>query len=177
MRQDAQGLTLLELLVAIAVMGVLLGIGVPSFQNLQRRMRADTTFNVLTASLAVARGTAVKIHSSVSVCPSSDGRFCRSDAVWDHGWIVFKDPARGKQPASADAILHRFERVSRGLAVRSTVGRTRVRYDASGMSRGSNVTIRFCSTSDHHHVGSVVVNNAGRPRTVRYHDAPCPFAL
>ncbi|KGM50983.1 hypothetical protein N792_12990 [Lysobacter concretionis Ko07 = DSM 16239] len=176
MRQEARGFTLIELMVTLAVMAVLLGIGVPSFQRLQQSTRTTTAFHLLTTSLALARLSAVKSNAPVSVCPSRDGRHCRGDSVWDDGWIVFADPARAKQPASVDAVLHRFDRVGPRLALRSTAGRTLVRFHPSGMAYGSNLSVRLCSTRDRTHLGSVIVNNAGRPRSERHDGIPCPFA-
>ncbi|MGV8942084.1 MAG: GspH/FimT family pseudopilin [Lysobacter sp.] len=176
MRQEARGFTLVELVVTLAVMTVLLGIGVPSFQRLQQGTRTATTFHLLTTSLALARMAAVKNHTPVSVCPSSDGRYCRGDTVWEDGWIVYSDPTRAKQPVSADAVLHSFDRVGPGLALRSTIGRTLVRFHSNGMAHGSNLSVRLCSTKDNTHLGSIIVNNAGRPRSKRYNDTPCPFA-
>ncbi|WP_235318688.1 GspH/FimT family pseudopilin [Lysobacter sp. A03] len=177
MRQDARGLTLLELLVAIAVMGVLLGVGVPSFKNLQRRMAADTTFHLITGALATARATAVTRGVPVSVCPSADGQRCDHHVFWEHGWIVFEDGGRGTQPASERAVLQRFGSLKGGITLRSTVGRTMLRFQPSGMSSGSNISLRLCSGSDDTHLGSVVVNNAGRARTERKQNEACPFAL
>jgi type IV fimbrial biogenesis protein FimT len=176
MRQEARGFTLIELMVTLAVMAVLLGIGVPSFQRLQQSTRTSTAFHLLTTTLALARLSAVKSNAPVSVCPSRDGRHCRGDTVWDDGWIVFADPSRAKQPASAEAILQRFDRVGPGIALRSTAGRTLVRFHPSGMAHGSNLSVRLCSTKDSTHLGSVIVNNAGRPRSERHDGTPCPFA-
>ncbi len=176
MRQEARGFTLIELMVTLVVVAVLMGIGVPSFQRLQQSTRTSTAFHLLTTSLALARMAAVKQHAQVSVCPSSDGRYCRGDTVWDHGWIVFADPTRAKQPASDEAVLQRFDSVGTGLALRSTTGRSQVRFQPSGMAYGSNLRIRLCSKKDSTHLGSIIVNNAGRPRSERNDGTPCPFA-
>lgn len=177
MRQDARGLTLLELLVAIAVMGVLLGVGVPSFQSLQRSMAASSAFHLFTTSLATARATAVTRGVPVSLCPSVDGQQCQKSTSWDQGWIVFEDSAHKTQPASPDSVLHRFTGLDHGMVLRSTAGRTLVRFHPSGMAPGTNVSMRLCSFADQRYLGSVILNNAGRPRTERKADATCPFAL
>lgn len=177
MRQEAHGLTLLELLVAMAVMSVMLGIGVPSFQRLQQGSRTATTFHLMTTSLAFARMAAVKNHAPVSICPSRDGRSCRGNTIWDDGWIVYADPKRAKQPVSSDAVLHSVSRTRSGIALRSTAGRTIVRFQPNGMAHGTNLSIRLCSTSHGTHLGSVIVNNAGRPRSQRHGSLPCPFTF
>ncbi|QOW25345.1 GspH/FimT family pseudopilin [Lysobacter sp. H23M47] len=177
MRQDARGLTLLELLVAIAVMGVMLGVGVPSFQSLQRRMRADTTFHMITSALATARATAVTRGVPVSLCPSADGLRCDRHTAWEKGWIVFEDADRASQPAADSAVMQRFGSLKGGVVLRSTAGRTLLRFQPSGMSAGSNLSLRLCSEGDSTYLGSVVVNNAGRARTERKENESCPFAL
>ena len=177
MRQDARGFTLMELLVAMGVMGVLLGIGVPSFHSLQRSMAAASAFHLFTTSLATARGTAITRGVPVSLCPSVDGERCQKTTTWDQGWIVFEDADHKTQPASSDAILHRFTGLDRGMVLRSTAGRTLVRFHPSGMAPGTNVSLRLCSSGDRSYLGSVILNNAGRPRTERKVDATCPFAL
>ena len=177
MRQDARGVTLIELLVAMTVMAVLLGIGVPAFESLQRRMRADTTFHLITTALATARVTAVTRGVPVSLCPSADGQRCDSNTSWEHGWIVYEDAARATQPRSGTAILHRSSGLKGAMVLRSTAGRTLLRFQPSGMASGSNVSLRLCSASDGTHLGSVIVNNAGRARTERGRGATCPFAL
>ena len=59
------------------------------------------------------------------------------------------------------------------IAIQSTGGRLRVRYQPEGFSPGSNLTLRVCVAG--HLQGEVVVNNAGRPRTRRLPGlAACP---
>lgn len=178
MRQEARGFTLIELMVTLAVMAVLLGIGVPSFQRLQQSTRTSTAFHLLTTSLALARLSAVKSNAPVSVCPSRDGRHCRGDTVWDDGWIVFADPEKNGQPDSETAVLQRIDGIGEGLALRSTGGRKLVRFTPDGWAYGSNLSVRLCVEKKAELLGMVVVNNAGRPRTERPHEVkPCPFLL
>lgn len=176
MRYAALGFTLIELMTTLAVLAILLTLGVPAFASLRQQAGTANAFHLLTTSLAIARLTAVQRGMPISVCPSRDGLRCRNDVVWDDGWIVFADPARATQPATADAVLQRIDSIGPGLALRSTVGRTRVRFNARGWSSGSNLSVRLCSMQDRQHLGSVIVNNAGRPRSERYSEKDCPYA-
>ncbi len=178
MKQEARGFTLIELMTTLAVLVITLTVGVPAFTDLQQRARAANAYHLLTGSLAIARLSAVKHGHPVSVCPSSDGLKCRDDVVWDEGWIVFADPDRADQPASAGAVLQRIEGVGAGLALRSTQGRTQVRFTLDGWAYGSNLSIRLCAREPARLLGKVVVNNGGRPRSERYDKAkPCPYLL
>lgn len=64
--RSAAGMTLIELLIGFVIVGVLLGLGVPSFsawmQNLQVRNAAESIFN----GLQLARASAVQRNKSVS---------------------------------------------------------------------------------------------------------------
>ena len=176
MRHVTLGFTLIELMATLAVLAILLTLGVPAFAGLRQRAGTANAFHLLTTSLAIARLTAVQRGVPITVCPSRDGLQCRNDVVWDDGWIVYADPTRATQPATTDAVLQRIDSIGPGLALRSTVGRTRVRFTPRGWASGSNLSARLCSTKDRKHLGSVIVNNAGRPRSERYPEKPCPYS-
>ncbi len=91
----ARGFTLVELMITLALGTIMLVIAVPSFSTLLERNRIGSAADHLYASLAVARGEAVKRRSTVRVCPSADSETCRDDGVWSDGWIVFPEGAIG----------------------------------------------------------------------------------
>ncbi len=174
-RKDA-GFSLIELAATLSVLAIIFTIALPSFGALLQGSRESSTYHLLTTSLATARLRAVKDNAPVTVCPSADGRTCRDDGIWSDGWILYRDPGRDRQPLTDDAVIQRFERVGGGLRLRSTAGRARVRFLPSGWAFGSNLSIRLCRPGKGGFRGSVIVNNAGRPRTERQSGpVPCPF--
>ena len=169
------GFTLIELLVTLAILAIVLSLGAPALSSLVQRARESNTYHLLTTSLATARLAAVKNGTPVTACPSSDGVTCRNDGVWETGWLIYADPRRANQPADGNAVLQSIDARGGHLALRSSLGRTRVRFSPDGWSYGSNISVRLCA-SDGRFLGQVVVNNAGRPRTERYTaPRPCPF--
>ena len=92
-----RGFTLIELMVTIAVAAILLGIAVPSFQDLVIRNRLATKANELITALNLARSEAVKRGIWVTVCKSANSTASSSDCSdsgsvnWVQGWIVFVD--------------------------------------------------------------------------------------
>jgi type IV fimbrial biogenesis protein FimT len=91
-RKPNSGFTLLELMTAVAVAGVLLGIGVPAFKETIISNRLTTLANQMVTAFSVARSEASKRGIPVSVCASTaaqDG--CSGAATWNDGWIVFTD--------------------------------------------------------------------------------------
>jgi type IV fimbrial biogenesis protein FimT len=172
------GFNLIELVTTLAIAAILAVLAGPPLSRLLAEARVLNGLHSLTLALALARLTAVTEGIPVTVCPSKDGHGCRLDLTWDEGWIVYRDPGRKPQPDSTDALVLHQPAPGGGLKVRSSVGRHRVRYQPTGFSGGSNLTLRVCAGTPARHAGNVVVNLAGRPRTQRIRDAgtPCPFS-
>jgi type IV fimbrial biogenesis protein FimT len=178
MARRNNGFTLLDLMAAVLITGVALGLALPSFAALLERNRALAVFHELGAALAGARMAAVQLGRPVTVCPSQDGLRCRRDLVWEDGWMTYIDADRSDQPRSADAVIRHVQPSGQGIAVRSSIGRHRIRFQPSGWASGANISLRICSRSAQRLLGTVVVNNAGRPRSER-REAPagsCPHA-
>lgn len=173
-----RGFTLVEFMVTVAVLGIVLGLGVPGFAALSERMRTLNALHLLTASLAQARMEAIRRNAPVAACPSADGLRCTEGVAWEGGWILFTDPARLGRPRSRGDVLQVFEPIGPGLRLRATSGRRLVRFTPNGWSAGSNVSIRLCGKpgAPGGLLAAVIVNNAGRIRSERPETAaPCPF--
>jgi len=98
------GFSLTEMLVVVAIVAILLGIGVPSYRYVTNASRMSSEINALLGDLMYARAEAVKEGQTVSLCVSSDGATCSGSNAWQNGWIVFPDPTQSDTPA-AGAVL------------------------------------------------------------------------
>ncbi len=85
------GFTLVETIIAMAVVSVLLAIGIPSFRYVTNSNRIAAEINGLLGDMQYARSEAVKEGQPVTVCVSSDGATCTGPNTWQSGWIVFSD--------------------------------------------------------------------------------------
>lgn len=169
----SQGVTLIEMVVAMSVVAILTALAVPSFQALSKRSRVDSTLHLLTSHFASARIAAITHNVPVVICPSRGDGTCRQDSDWSDHWLTFRDPDGNRQPDEA-IDLYRNDPAPRSprLRILSTAGRRQLRYLPTGYSSGSNLTLRVCY--DGRVSGLVVVNNAGRVRTARPSDSePC----
>lgn len=88
-RNSLLGFSLVELLVAIAIVAILVAAAFPSFEGSLRRNRLATTTNELIASVSLARSEAIRSTDGGGVCASADGLACGSD--WNAGWLVWVD--------------------------------------------------------------------------------------
>ena len=107
MKSRSRGFTLTELLVALAVAGLLLGLAAPSFDLFRRNNRLTGAANDFLAATQVARTEAIKRQVPVSMCPSADptsaGAGCGGGAF--NGWIVFVDTNNDCSRAGGEAIV------------------------------------------------------------------------
>jgi type IV fimbrial biogenesis protein FimT len=84
----SRGFTLIESMVAIAVMLVLMAIAVPSFRDASRGSQLRSAANDLVTSAHFARSEAIKRNAPVTMCMSFDGVNCAGSGSWEQGWIV-----------------------------------------------------------------------------------------
>ena len=90
MKSRHSGFTLFELLVALAMVGILVGLAAPSFRDFGRNTRVVTTHNDLITAFGYARNEAIRRGRPVTVCSTSNYKECADDG-WASGWLVFSD--------------------------------------------------------------------------------------
>lgn len=121
------GLTLVELLVTLALTGLVLGLAAPSFTLMVGNAKRSSAVTEVVASVLFARSEAVRRGEPVTLCASSSGSTCSSatDPAWEEGWMVFVDPDANKVPASSEDVLrvHRPENPSYGLDGSDSIAR------------------------------------------------------
>lgn len=86
----AQGFTLVELMVTLAVSAILVGVGVPAFDTVMLNNKLRSYSTTLAASVQLARSEAAKRKTVVTMCVSTDGALC-TDGTWEQGWILLSD--------------------------------------------------------------------------------------
>ncbi len=164
--RNAKGVSLVEMLATLAIVCIVAGLGLPAFRSTLERQRCHAAVNLLAATLAHARNTAITRGMSISVCPLREDGMCGGTIDWSGGWITYADPSHERQPRSQPAILAITPQpVHSSVSVTSSTGRLLVRFLKDGRSGGSNIRFRVCS--DGRIQGEVIVNNLGRIRTLK----------
>lgn len=160
---SSRGFTLTELLIVLAIAGILAAIGAPAMGNLMSRVHQDSAEAAIADSLRRARTTAVMHNNRVLVCPSRDGRRCNKGDDWQHGWLVADDADHDGQPDSRTQALAVIGAMPGGTRIITSVGRGQLTFQPSGSAGGSNVNFTVCHAHDRSGK-SVVVANSGRVR-------------
>lgn len=87
-RSASQAFTLVELMVAIAVLSILAAIALPAFDSFTLSNRLRAYANDFAAAARLARSEALKRNAPVRLCMSADGLTCTSSGSWEQGWLV-----------------------------------------------------------------------------------------
>jgi type IV fimbrial biogenesis protein FimT len=172
--RHGRGFSLIEAMVALAVMSIGLAIGVPSFKSLQSRQQTVALTNQLLGHMASARSNAITRRQATLICPTRGDGQCRNDSDWSEGWMMFHDPDGNRQPDLPEEVLQvEVPRRSPQFSISSTNGRPLLRYSSSGHAGGSNLTLTICG---HNEIRNLIrINNTGRPRIDRTQNGkPCP---
>src|SRR6185437_11302944 len=128
----AHGFTLTELLVALAIAGILAMIGAPAMGSLLARTRDASTEAMVANTLRHARSAAVMRNARVLVCPSRDGRRCSAGDDWQQGWIIAQDSDHDGQPDGGAALITAQAAMPAGTRVVTSIGRGQIAFQPSG---------------------------------------------
>ena len=89
------GFTLYELMIALAIVGMVLAFGVPNLRQYTMNSRMTTAANDLHSALHLARSEAPRAKTNITVCASSNATAadatCSGKNNWSDGFIVFED--------------------------------------------------------------------------------------
>jgi type IV fimbrial biogenesis protein FimT len=90
MKHRSHGFTLMELMVVLALAGVILALGAPAFNDFRANNRLTGVANDFIGAIQVARTEAIKRQVNTAVCPSDNGTSCSTGGLF-RGWIAFVD--------------------------------------------------------------------------------------
>ena len=81
-------MTVLEVLIFMTALAIAVLLTVPGFSRLIANHRLTSTSDELVQTVQTARREALKRHTTVRVCPSSDGQSCDGHDAWEQGWLI-----------------------------------------------------------------------------------------
>jgi prepilin-type N-terminal cleavage/methylation domain-containing protein len=167
-----RGFTLIELMVALVVLGILLGIGIPSFNSVIESTNLRSVTHSLNTATQLARSEALDRRDDVVVCRANGAlSACSFGADWSNGWIVATlKPAGANYSTPGDVEVIRVWEAVNIVVSGASNG---FRFNSSGRAP-TNGVIRIQNDNG---CRDLSVNGSGRAavREVKHaEDATCP---
>lgn len=155
MKRAQAGFTLLELMVVVAIVGVLMAVAIPAMGNFIRNGRITAAANDVMAALHFTRSEAIKRRQPVTLCTSTnalnaDGSANTVDPVCEDselltGWIVFVDLNGDGVRDAGDTVLLNHGPMNEEITAATSADRFVVTYLLNGFADDPNgASIALC---------------------------------
>lgn len=157
-----KGFTLIELMIAVAIFGIIASMAAPAFSYLIANNRHQASINALIGAVNLARTEAVKRGAQVTVGSTS------GDTAWTNGYRVWVDTNNDDSLSAGEEVIRQFDEAKKGITL--VGGVNFISFRATGFATATG-TIDICS--DHESVAgrSMSVAISGRVSKLDY---TCP---
>lgn len=109
--QRGRGFTVIEIMVVLAILGVLASLAAPSFKPLIDKWRVNQAVESMKSTLYYARSEAIKRGGRVTVAKNTLTSECPQASAtqeWSCGWMVFVDTNDNGTRQNTEEILQTF---------------------------------------------------------------------
>lgn len=157
-------MTIIEVLVTLAVVGVLLSVAMPSLSGFAENGQVSSDTSNLFNSLQFARSQSATRNSRISLCKIDPAAptVCANSESWESGWIVFEDTDQDDVRDAGEEIFTTSMGMSPNTVVSTTDFATVISFLPSG-SVANNGTLTICVNGNV--ANTISINATGRPRT------------
>lgn len=135
---------MLELLMVVAILGILGSLALPSFQGLINSNRLTSVANDFLAGTMSARSEAVRRARRAVICKSGNGSSCDDGLTWSAGWIVFADDNEDNQLTAGEQVLRVFQGSDQVTTTPDAAFANRISFSGRGAILQGSGIIKLC---------------------------------
>lgn len=163
-RDTVEGFTLLELLIVVAISGILLGVGLPAMGALIERNQFKAEVSAVHRAVALSRSMAVYRGEAVSLCPLDNLGNCSDQ--WSNSLSIFADTDRSGSLDENEVIIKVLPALSGDSSnlMRDFNRSSAVMFYPSGSAFGRNGTMKICLRSTLNLSATIIISGSGRIR-------------
>lgn len=142
-----KGFSLIEVIVTIAIVGILASISGPSFSQMMRTNEVSSLSIEFVSALRLAQSESIRRGTRITVAP-----YTSSSGEWKSGWDIFEDTANYGIKNTGEEIIKTFEKRKDKLTLTSagSVFSTYITFIPNGTVQGNsgfNGSFRLCPTN------------------------------
>lgn len=116
------GFSVVELMVILLIAGILLAIGIPSYQAMTKNHRLITTATALFMAVNLTRSEAIHRGVRVDLVPAGDG------SKWTNGWVIFIDEDNDQRPDKNETIIYLHDELHQDVQITPRFTDSKVQY-------------------------------------------------
>jgi type IV fimbrial biogenesis protein FimT/type IV fimbrial biogenesis protein FimU len=167
-KNKARGFTLLELMVGIVIVGILIGVGLPSLNDFMTRSRVDAQITEIHRVVMTARNAAINTGQWVTVCPLASNA-CGTN--WQGQISVFTNTnntpvdAVAFNAADTEILLKTKDAASAGDTIVFNQGNSLIFSPTGRLASAGPARLSFCPADDANLSRGVEVSLTGRVYT------------
>ena len=174
-----RGFSLMEVMVVVAILGILTALAAPSFTPLIEGWRVRQAAEQLQSTLYYARSEAIKRGGGIVITKLPDGTngctAADTTSRWSCGWVVCEDINNNGECGASDPVLQRVDAPTRVMVARTAPGKN-IKLNRWGLVGGSYLGFNISpleKTLSDPSVRGVCMSSGGRIRIIPQEEVPC----
>ncbi|WP_371377903.1 GspH/FimT family pseudopilin [Thalassotalea aquiviva] len=154
-----KGFSLIELMVTLAVFGIMMGIAAPNFNQFLIKIRVDNQISEMQNMILSARNTAINSGHTTILCPLDINGVCTDN--WGRELSVFTDLDNNGKFNDSDTLIKIKDAINSNDIALFTG--SIISYSPTGNSNLSNlVQFHYCPESKLRHSRGIEISRTGR---------------